>query len=69
MIGRAVTPQEITSFKENVTYKDIDWRSRERKLFLGPRRKLFLEQLEKDCKVKIFFIIHEITKSLSFSFF
>lgn len=51
IIGRAVTPQEITSFKENVTYKDIDWRNRNRKLHLGPRRKQFLEQLERDCKL------------------
>jgi len=51
LIGREVTEQEISSFKENITYKDIDWRRRDRKLLLGPRRKLFLDQLEKDCKL------------------
>jgi len=47
--GRVVTDEERETFKENVTYKDIDWRAAGKKLRLGPLKDVFCEQLTKDC--------------------
>jgi len=49
--GRVVTDEERLTFKENVTYKDIDWRAGGKVLRLGPLKEPFCEQLSKDCKL------------------
>jgi len=50
--GRAASDEEKIKFKENVTYKDVDWRAREKKLHFGPSIKAaLLEQLKKDCQL------------------
>eukprot|EP01119_Soliformovum_irregulare_P021901 TRINITY_DN7378_c0_g2_i1.p1 TRINITY_DN7378_c0_g2~~TRINITY_DN7378_c0_g2_i1.p1 ORF type:complete len:541 (-),score=162.96 TRINITY_DN7378_c0_g2_i1:666-2288(-) len=50
-LGRAVSEQEKTSFKENVTFKDIDFKNMSMKFKLGPRKEKFIKQLESDCKL------------------
>ncbi|PRP75966.1 hypothetical protein PROFUN_01682 [Planoprotostelium fungivorum] len=49
--GRAVTEEEVKVQKENVTYKDVDWRAKNMTISL-PRdtADLFIKQLESDCQ-------------------
>lgn len=51
IFGRSVSQEEKDLQKENVTYKDVDWREKQKKLYLGPKRQDFLDQLAKDCQL------------------
>jgi len=50
IFGRAATEEEIKVQKENCTYKDVDWRAKEKQILL-PRQtsELFVNQLDSDC--------------------
>ncbi|PRP79762.1 hypothetical protein PROFUN_12624, partial [Planoprotostelium fungivorum] len=50
LFGRAATQEEVEVQKENVTYKDVDWRAQKKTVML-PRElsELFINQLDSDC--------------------
>ncbi|EGC34645.1 hypothetical protein DICPUDRAFT_55653 [Dictyostelium purpureum] len=50
VVGREASVEERKS--ESVTFKDIDFRNRKHKIYLGPTKKQsFVDQIKKDCKL------------------